>query len=150
MNTHALCLLKLQSFISNRFFFFSCLLSTFTLCVIPSNTLLLLSLNLLQLGFGIPRHKGSTYQMECFCNRAMLGECEIKVPLDGTEMCLFSKAAAVTWACMECDRSSDTKFTVLVQQQSLTPSVTLLVWTEITVPRHTYATKVWRALASES
>lgn len=65
------------------------------LCVIPSTTLLLLSLNLLQLGFGIPRHKGSTYQMECFCNRAMLGEYELKVPLDGTEARLFSKAATV-------------------------------------------------------
>lgn len=85
VNTHASCLLKLQSFISNCFFFFSCLLSTLTVCVIPSNTVLLLSFNLLQSGIGIPRHKWSTYQMQCFCNRAMLGEHQIKIPLDGME-----------------------------------------------------------------
>lgn len=113
MNTHALCLLKLQSLINNCLFFFSCLLNTVTLYVIPSNTLLLLSLNLLQLGPGIPRHQGSAYQMECFCNRAMLGEQEIKVPWGGTEASLFSKAVA-TCACLECDGISDSKFTTLV------------------------------------
>ncbi|KAK4831610.1 hypothetical protein QYF61_018370 [Mycteria americana] len=39
------------------------------------------------------RHEGSTYQKECFCDRAMLGEDEIKVSWDGTEACLFRQAA---------------------------------------------------------
>lgn len=128
MNTHALCLSKLQSFINNCLFFFSCLLNTVALCVIPSNTLLLLSLNLLQLSSGIPRHQGSAYQMECFCNRAALGEHEIKIPWGGTEAPLFSKAAA-TCACLECDGIRDSKFTRLVPWQSLADPVTSLVCT---------------------